>query len=150
MMQVQHCPIEGLQSCPASSKRALRGWRCWAGGSDGVIFAVVGGSSWSGFLEGAMAGVGQDGSGKMNVTIRRLEKSEHEYIAYVKSLCGKATYFLYFTDGLFGAVVLCNFVEMLKSFFKAERLELTVHENAVSLKHEEILALLKEEGHEGG
>jgi len=86
----------------------------------------------------------------MNVTIRRLEKSEHEYIAYVKSLCGKATYFLYFTDGLFGAVVLCNFVEMLKSFFKAERLELTVHENAVSLKHEEILALLKEEGHEGG
>lgn len=86
----------------------------------------------------------------MNVTIRRLEKSEHEYIAYVKSLCGKATYFLYFTDGLFGAVALCNFVEMLKSYFKAEKLDLTVHENAVSLKHEEILALLKEKDHEGG
>jgi hypothetical protein len=97
-----------------------------------------------------MADGGQDGSGKMNVTIRRLEKSEHEYIAYVKSLCGKATYFLYFTDGLFGAVALCNFVEMLKSYFKAEKLDLTVHENAVSLKHEEILALLKEKDHEGG
>jgi hypothetical protein len=117
---------------------------------DGVIFAAVGGSSWSGFPAGAMAGVGGDGSGNMNVTIRRLEKSEHEYIAYVKSLCGKATYFLYFTDGLFGAVVLCNFVQMLKSFFKAEKLKLTVAENAVSLKHEEILAFLKEEGHEGG
>ena len=97
-----------------------------------------------------MAGVGGDGSGKMKVTIRRLEKSDHEYIAYVKSICGKATYFLYFTDGLLGAVVLCNFVQMLKSFFKAEKLELTVHENAVSLKHEEILALLKGKDHEGG
>lgn len=85
----------------------------------------------------------------MNVTIRRLEKSEHEYIAYVKSVCGKATYFLYFTDGLFGAVVLCNFVQMLKSYFKAEKLELTVDENAVSIKHKEILALLKERNHEG-
>ena len=96
-----------------------------------------------------MADGGQDGSGKMNVTIRRLEKSDHEYIAYVKSLCGKATYFLYFTDGLFGAVALCNFVEMLKSYFKADKLDLTIHENAVSLKHEEILALLKEKDHEG-
>jgi len=124
--------------------------KSWVVGLDGVIFAVVGGSSWSGFPAGAMAGGRQDGSGKMNVTIRRLEKSEHEYIAYVKSLCGKATYFLYFTDGLLGAVVLCNFVQMLKSFFKAEKLELTVHENAVSLKHEEILALLKGKDHERG
>lgn len=96
-----------------------------------------------------MADGGQDGSGKMNVTIRRLEKSEHEYIAYVKSLCGKATYFLYFTDGLFGAVALCNFVEMLKSYFKADKFNLTVHENAISLKHEEILTFLKEKDHEG-
>jgi len=86
----------------------------------------------------------------MNVRIRRLEKSEHEYIAYAKSLCGKATYFLYFTDGLFGAVVLCNFVEMLKSHFRAEKLELLVDENAVSIKHEEILTLLKEKAHDGG
>ena len=81
----------------------------------------------------------------MTVTVRRLEKSEDEYIAYAKSLCGRATYFLYFTDGLFGAVALCNFVEMLKRFFNSERLDLTVHENAVSLKHEEIFELLKGE-----
>ena len=86
----------------------------------------------------------------MKVTIRRLENSEHEYVAYVKSLCGRATYFLYFTDGLFGAVVLCNFVQMLKSYFKAEKLDLTVHENAAQLKHGEVLALLKEKDHERG
>ena len=79
----------------------------------------------------------------MTVTVRRLEKSEDEYIAYAKSLCGKATYFLYFTDGFFGAVALWNFVEILKRFFNTEQLDLTVHENALSLKHEEIFELLK-------
>jgi hypothetical protein len=86
----------------------------------------------------------------MNVTVRRIEKSDHEYLAYAKSLCGKATYFLSFADGLFGAVALCNFVHMLKSYFKAETLTFTVHENAVSLKHEEIFALLKGTEHERG
>ena len=80
----------------------------------------------------------------MNITIRRVEKSEHEYIAYVKSICGRATYFLYFTDGIWGAVVLCNFVQMLKQFFEAEKITISVHENAVSLKNAEILTLLQE------
>ena len=82
----------------------------------------------------------------MKVTVRKLENSEDEYMAYAKSLCGKATYFLYFTDGVYGAVALCNFVEMLKGFFKVDRLDVTVHENAVSLKHEEVYALLKDKG----
>jgi hypothetical protein len=87
----------------------------------------------------------EDVSEKMNVTIRRLEHSDHEYLAYAKSLCGKATYFLYFCDDIWGAVVLCNFVQMLKSYFQAEKLKLTVHENAVCLKNEQILAFLNEE-----
>ena len=81
----------------------------------------------------------------MNVTIRKLEHSDHEYLAYAKSLCGKATYFLYFHDDVWGAVVLCNFVQMLKSYFQAEELKLTIHENAVCLKNEQILAFLNEE-----
>lgn len=80
----------------------------------------------------------------MTVTIRKIEKSENEYIAYAKSMCGKATYFLYFKAGIWGAVVLCNFVQMLKSFFEPEKLKITVHENAVSLKNTEILTLLRE------
>ena len=45
----------------------------------------------------------------MTITIRKLEKTEHEYFAYCKSLCGKATYLLYFDDSILGAVVLHNF-----------------------------------------
>ena len=80
----------------------------------------------------------------MTVTIRKIEKSDHEYLAYAKSLCGRATCFLYFSEGIWGAVVLCNFVQMLKSFFEPEKLKITVHENAVSLKNTEILTLLQE------
>ena len=80
----------------------------------------------------------------MTVTIRKIEKTEDEYIAYAKSMCGKATYFLYFVEGIWGAVVLCNFVQMLKNFFEPEKLKISVHENAVSLKNSEILTLLQE------
>ena len=81
----------------------------------------------------------------MTITIRKFENSDHEYIAYAKSLCGKATYLVYFSDDIWGAVVLCNFVQMLKSFFQSEKLKITVHENAVCLKNKDILALLREQ-----
>jgi len=80
----------------------------------------------------------------MTVIIRKIEKSEQEYIAYAKSLCGKATYFVYFKAGIWGAVVLCNFVQMLRSYFDPAKLEINFHENAVSLKNSEILTLLQE------
>jgi len=81
----------------------------------------------------------------MNVTIRKLKYSDHEYLTYIKSLCGKAICFLYFTDDIWEAVVLCNFAQMLKSYFQAENIKLTFHENAVCLKNEQIPAFLKEE-----
>ena len=81
----------------------------------------------------------------MNVTIRKLEGSDHEYLAYTKSLCGKATFCLYFSDGIWGAVVLCNFIQMLKGFFKAEEVKVSLHESAIKLKDKEILTFLKEQ-----
>ena len=124
----------------------MRGRDCLVTGSAGVTYAAVGAWSSRDSVVEATVGRGRDGNGKMTVTVRRLEKSEDEYIAYAKSVCGKATYFLYFTDGVYGAVALCNFVAMLKGFFKVERIDLSVHENAVSLKHEEMFGLLKGDG----
>ena len=49
----------------------------------------------------------------MTVIIKKLENKEHEYFAYAKSLCGKATYFVYFQDNIWGAVALHNFIAML-------------------------------------
>ncbi|KKM90305.1 hypothetical protein LCGC14_1240010 [marine sediment metagenome] len=80
----------------------------------------------------------------MIIAIRRLENTEHEYFAYTKSICGKGTYFVYFQDNIFGALTLHNFVEMLRSFFKPNKLEVTIHEKELSIKSEYLLQVLKE------
>lgn len=79
----------------------------------------------------------------MIVTIRKLQGTRHEYIAYTKSLCGKATYFVYFEDSIWGAVTLHSFIEMLKMFFQQKRVEVKINERALCMKNEEILSLLK-------
>jgi len=80
----------------------------------------------------------------MTVTIRKLQDSQHEYIAYTKSLCGKATYFIHFDDSILGAVTLHNFIEMLKMFFQQKSVEVKVSEKTLTLKNEDIISLLKE------
>ncbi len=82
----------------------------------------------------------------MTVTVRRVENSQHEYFAYAKSICGKATYFLYFIDDIWGAVVLHNFVEMLRRFFEKEDIELTLQDTTIQLKNEYLLRILRD-GH---
>jgi hypothetical protein len=79
----------------------------------------------------------------MIVTIRKLQSTKHEYIAYTKSLCGKATYFLYFEDSIWGAVNLHSFIEMLKMFFKQKNVELKVNDKTLHVKNKEILSLLQ-------
>ncbi|MBW8003845.1 MAG: hypothetical protein FVQ80_17910 [Planctomycetes bacterium] len=81
----------------------------------------------------------------MTVTVRRIEKSDHEYFAYAKSICGRATYFLYFTDDIWGAVVLHNFVEMLRQFFDKENVKLILQDKTIQLKNEYLLSIFSEE-----
>ena len=80
----------------------------------------------------------------MTVTIRKLDKSEHEYFAYTKSICGKATYFLYFEDNIWGAITLHNFIEMLKSFFQQKNVDVRIDEKSILIKNKNILKLIKE------
>ena len=80
----------------------------------------------------------------MTITIRKLDKSEHEYFAYIKSICGKATYFLYFEDSIWGAITLHNFIEMLKSFFQQKNVDVRIDEKSILIKNKNILELIKE------
>jgi len=79
----------------------------------------------------------------MNVTIRRLEHNEHEYLAYTKSLCGRGTYFVYFQDNIWGAVVLHNFIEMLRSAFQPPKVQLGVLDKTLSFHDPALLDLFK-------
>ncbi len=79
----------------------------------------------------------------MTVIIKKLENKEHEYFAYAKSLCGKATYFVYFQDNIWGAVALHNFIEMLRSFFHPANVYVTVADGDITLKNDAFLEILK-------
>jgi hypothetical protein len=81
----------------------------------------------------------------MIVTVRRIENSQHEYFAYAKSICGKATYFIYFTDDIWGAMALHNFLEMLRRFFEKQTIELKLQNTTINLKNEYLLSILRDE-----
>lgn len=81
----------------------------------------------------------------MTIIIRKLDKTEHEYLAYTKSLCGKATYFIYFEDNILGAVTLHNFIEMLKTFFKQNNVELIIGDKSLTVKNEMVLDLIRKD-----
>lgn len=80
----------------------------------------------------------------MNVIIRKLDKTEGDYFAYTKSLCGKATYFVYFQDDIWGAITLHNFLEMLKSFFDQEKVSISMSNKNIEIKNELFLKLIRE------
>ena len=80
----------------------------------------------------------------MIITIRKLEKTDHDYFAYAKSLCGKATYFVYFQDDIWGAMTLHNFIEMLKSFFDQEKITISIPKKNIEIKNELFLKLIME------
>jgi len=81
----------------------------------------------------------------MNIIIRKLEHKEHEYLAYAKSLCGRGTYFVYFQDNIWGAVVLHNFIEMLRSFFQPPTVQVGIADKTLTLQDEALVELLKAE-----
>jgi hypothetical protein len=80
----------------------------------------------------------------MTVMIRKVEGTARGYLAYVKSLCGKATYFLHFQDTIWGAVTLHMFIDMLRSFFK-QPVSIELSDKSVEFKNSEVLRLLEEQ-----
>lgn len=81
----------------------------------------------------------------MKVIIRKLEHKEHEYLAYAKSLCGRGTYFVYFQDNIWGAVVLHNFIEMLRSFYLPSQIQVAIAEATFAFQDQALLEVLKAE-----
>jgi hypothetical protein len=79
---------------------------------------------------------------KMKIIIRKLADREHTYFAYLRGLCGKATYLLYFEDSITGAVSLHNFIEMLKTHFKISKAEIQIQEKTIEIKSKALLSAI--------
>jgi hypothetical protein len=66
------------------------------------------------------------------------------YFAYTKSSIGKATYCLCFTDDIMGAVILNNFIQMLRDYFKPVKVDIKISDREVTFKNEYLLELLND------
>jgi hypothetical protein len=86
----------------------------------------------------------------MVVTIRELEGSPGQYFAYSKTICGKGSYFAYFGDDIFGAMVLVDFVQMLRSHFGAQTVEVKLLERSIRPKNRLLLDVLQAAVKDGG
>lgn len=80
----------------------------------------------------------------INVAIRKIAGSDHEYFAYARTFAGRATYFVYFRDDIWGAMVLHNFTDMLRAVFHNSPVKLTLVEQELSFKHPAVLGLLRQ------
>ena len=84
----------------------------------------------------------------MTVIIRTVADSATVYFAYAKSMRGTATYFVYFTNDIWRAVALHNFIQMLQMHFKVPRIEVTLSDKSIHLKNDRLLDLLRNDEQE--
>lgn len=79
----------------------------------------------------------------MTVAIRKIAGTDRDYLAYARKFSGRATYFVYFRDNLWGAVALHNFAEMLRLAW-GQRPHLRIVDQELSLRHPAVLELLRQ------
>lgn len=82
----------------------------------------------------------------MQIIIRKLQNTGHNYFAYLKGISGKATYLLYFEDNIYGAVTLHNFIEMLRNYFNKQQIDVHIQDKEIEIKSETLLAVIKRKG----
>ena len=76
----------------------------------------------------------------MTVAIRKIAGTDRDY---ARKFSGRATYFVYFQDDLWGAVALHNFAEMLRLAW-GQPPHLRIVDQELSLKHPAVLELLRQ------
>jgi len=78
----------------------------------------------------------------VTVTIRTLKDSPHTYLAFASLWGGAATHLLCFRDGIFGAMSLHEFIEMLRKQFNLPEVELAFRDAQVDPDSDSLLCLL--------
>jgi len=78
-------------------------------------------------------------SNNVQITIKRIENKEGEYIAYYRSEFLNATYLVYFRDNIFGSVALHEFSEMIKSKYRESEVNFIISDEKVEFKSRALL-----------
>ena len=76
------------------------------------------------------------------ITIKKIENSKRDFVAYIKNDFLRATYSVCFEDTVFGAVALTKFYEMIKSKFNDNNLTIKIDDAGIHFKHDDLLQLM--------
>jgi len=80
-------------------------------------------------------------SSKNVITIKKIENSKRDFVAYIKNEFLRATYSVCFEDTVFGAVALTKFFKMIKSKFNND-INLKIDDAGIHFKHDDLLQLM--------
>ena len=73
------------------------------------------------------------------ITIRKIDNNDREFLAYFKSDFLQATFCVVFSDTVFGAVALNKFSEMIKTYFNEKKLDLFISDEKIKFKSQALL-----------
>jgi len=73
------------------------------------------------------------------ITIKQIENTDREFIAYYKSDFLKSTFCVSFRDDIFGAVSLSRFTEMIKTHFNEQKINLFISDKNIKFKSQALL-----------
>ena len=73
------------------------------------------------------------------ITIKQIENTDREFIAYYKSDFIKSTFCVSFRDDIFGAVSLSRFTDMIKTHFNEQNITLFISDKNIKFKSQALL-----------
>ena len=76
---------------------------------------------------------------KKEITIKQIENTDRQFIAYYKSDFLKSTFCAVFKDDIFGAVCLSRFTEMIKTHFNEQNIILFISDKNIKFKSQALL-----------
>jgi hypothetical protein len=78
----------------------------------------------------------------IKITIKQIEGSESDFIAFCKSEFLKATFAVFFTDSIYGSVSLVDFSEMLKRKYETDKVTFVISNEKITFRSPELLDLM--------
>jgi hypothetical protein len=68
------------------------------------------------------------------IILRKIEKTDNQYMAIYKTAFLKGMFFMVFQDNIFGMISLNHFLEMVRTRYKQDKLELVLDDENIEIK----------------
>ncbi|MGD9162878.1 MAG: hypothetical protein PVG39_31015 [Desulfobacteraceae bacterium] len=86
-----------------------------------------------------------------DIILRRIDKTESQYMAIYKTRLFNGMFFMVFQDNIFGMISLNHFMEMIRDRYKPDQLNLLLDDENIEIKDKRLFNFImnhfKKQGH---